>query len=130
MASIFSKIVSGEVPSYKVAETKDYLAFLDVNPVSEGHTLCIPKKETDYIFDLDDETFAGLMLFSKHVAGALKKSVSCNRIGVAVVGLEVAHAHVHLLPINSLADMDFSKPRPSFTPEALAQLAQKVHSNI
>jgi histidine triad (HIT) family protein len=110
MASIFTRIVQGEIPCHKVAETEDYLAFLDVRPQAKGHTLCIPKVETDYIFDLDDEHLAGLMLFAKKVARAVRQAVPCKRIGVAVVGLEVPHAHVHLIPLNSMADFTFKEP--------------------
>jgi histidine triad (HIT) family protein len=108
MASIFSRIVSGEIPAYKIAETDDYLAFLDVFPTVKGHTLVIPKKEIDYLFDLDDELYVGLMKFAKQIAPAIEKAVPCKRIGVAVVGLEVPHAHVHLIPMNSMADMNFN----------------------
>jgi len=110
MASIFTRIVQGEIPCHKVAETEDYLAFLDVRPQAKGHTLCIPKVETDYIFDLDNEHLAGLMLFAKKVAQAVRQVVPCKRIGVAVVGLEVPHAHVHLIPLNSMADFTFKEP--------------------
>ena len=111
MASIFTKIVNGEIPSHRVAETNDFLAFLDVNPLVEGHVLVIPKKEVDYIFDLDDETYAGLMIFSKIVAAGVKKAVPCLRIGVAVVGLEVPHTHVHLVPLNQMDDINFNRKR-------------------
>lgn len=111
MASIFTRIVAGEIPCYKVAETDDYLAFLDIRPQVKGHTLCIPKQEIDYIFDLDDDYLGGLMVFSKKVAKAVRAVVPCARIGVSVIGLEVPHAHVHLLPISQLADMMF-KPTP------------------
>src|ERR1700761_6577951 len=117
MSTIFSKIVSGEIPSYKVAESNEFLAFLDVNPLTEGHVLVIPKKEVDYIFDLDDETYTGLQLFAKIVAGGLKKAIPCSRIGITVIGLEVPHAHIHLIPINNMGDMNFSHPKLKFTPE-------------
>ncbi|MFD2916690.1 HIT family protein [Psychroserpens luteus] len=107
MASIFTKIISGEIPCYKVAETEDYLAFLDINPNAKGHTLCIPKKEVDKIFDLDETTFHGLMEFSRQVAIAIEKAVPCNRVGMTVIGLEVPHAHVHLIPLNSMDDARF-----------------------
>lgn len=107
MASIFTKIISGEIPCYKVAETEDYLAFLDINPNAKGHTLCIPKKEVDKIFDLDETTFHGLMEFSRQVAIAIEKAVPCNRVGMTVIGLEVPHAHVHLIPLNSMEDARF-----------------------
>jgi len=107
MASIFSKIIEGDIPSYKIAESADYFAFLDINPLSRGHTLVIPKIETDYLFDLENDNYTGLMLFTKEVAIAIKKVIKCNRIGVTVIGLEVPHAHVHLIPINTLHDMKF-----------------------
>lgn len=125
MPSIFSRIVAGEIPAHKLAETEDYLAFLDVMPTTTGHTLVIPKKEVDYLFDLDDDLYAGLMVFAKKVGLALEKAIPCQRIGVAVVGLEVPHAHVHLIPLNSMADMDFSHKLHS-TPEELAQTAEKI----
>ncbi len=125
MASIFSKIVAGEIPCHKIAETDQFLAFLDAFPVAKGHVLVIPKKETDYIFDLSDDEYSGLMLFAKKIAGFIEKVVPCNRIGVAVVGLEVPHAHVHLIPLNSMADMDFGK-KLKFTAEELGQLAELI----
>ncbi|PKQ70424.1 HIT family protein [Raineya orbicola] len=125
MASIFSKIVAGEIPCHKIAESEHYLAFLDIFPVAKGHTLVIPKKEIDYIFDLDDETLAGLHIFAKKVALAIQKAVPCERIGVAVVGLEVPHAHVHLIPINSMADMNFANKR-AVSQEELAQVAETI----
>ena len=108
MPSIFSRIVAGEIPAHKIAETDDYLAFLDVMPTATGHTLVIPKKEVDYLFDLDDDLYIGLMAFARKIAPAIEKAVPCKRIGVAVVGLEVPHAHVHLIPLNSMADMNFN----------------------
>jgi histidine triad (HIT) family protein len=125
MASIFSKIVAGEIPCHKIAESEHYLAFLDIFPVAKGHTLVIPKKEIDYIFDLDDETLAGLHVFAKKVALAIQKAVPCERIGVAVVGLEVPHAHVHLIPISSMADMNFANKRTA-SQEELAQVAETI----
>ena len=130
MATIFSKIVSGEIPCYKVAETNDYLAFLDVRPLTAGHTLVIPKVETDYIFDIEDEQFAGLHLFAKIVAKALKTAVPCKRIGVAVIGLEVPHAHIHLVPMNEIGDLNFEKERAVFTPEQYEKIAQDVRSAL
>ena len=109
MASIFSKIISGEIPCYKIAETADYLAFLDINPNAEGHTLCIPKKEVDKLFDLDESSFHGLMEFSRKVALAIEKAIVCKRIGMTVIGLEVPHAHVHLIPLNDMEDARFTK---------------------
>lgn len=130
MPSIFSKIVSGDIPSYKVAEDDKHLAFLDINPLALGHTLVIPKAETDYIFDLEDDALAALHTFSKKVAKALEKTVPCERIGVTVIGLEVAHAHIHLVPINSIYDLDFKKPRVDLSPEEFSTLASKIASNF
>jgi histidine triad (HIT) family protein len=111
MSSIFSKIIQGEIPCFKIAEDEHFFAFLDIRPVQPGHVLVVPKKEEDYIFDLDDVTLSGLMLFSKRVAKAIQKAIPCQRIGVAVLGLEVPHCHVHLAPINSIHDMDFGRPK-------------------
>src|SRR5438270_13127577 len=111
MPSIFSKIVAGDIPAHVVAETVEFLAFLDINPLAEGHVLVIPKKEVDYLFDLDDETYTGLSIFAKIVATGMKKAISCERIGVAVIGLEVPHAHIHLIPMNHVDDMNFSRPK-------------------
>ncbi len=111
MSSIFSKIVKGEIPSYKIAETNDYYAFLDINPLAKGHTLVIPKKEVDYLFDLKDDEYGGLQLFAKKVALAIKEVIPCTRIGVAVIGLEVPHAHIHLVPINGMGDLNFANPK-------------------
>lgn len=129
MASIFSRIVAGELPCYKVAETADYLAFLDIRPQVKGHTLCIPKREEDYLFDLTDEELAGLMVFAKRVAAALREVVPCKRIGVAVVGLEVPHAHVHLMPINAISDLGFRQPL-EMTSEELATLAAQIAARV
>lgn len=126
MASIFSKIVRGEIPCHKIAESEDYLAFLDINPLAKGHTLVIPKEETDYIFDLEDEVLAGLMVFSKKVAKAIKARIACNRVGVTVIGLEVPHAHVHLVPINMMDDINFSKKKLEYTQEELAVIAADI----
>lgn len=128
--SIFTKIINGEIPSYKILEDEKHLAFLDVRPLKEGHVLCVPKKKTDYIFDLTDSELSELMLFSKKVAVAMKKSISCNRIGVAVIGLEVPHTHVHLVPIDAIADLDFTKKRPEFTQEEFKNVAEKIHQNF
>ncbi|MCC6684432.1 MAG: HIT family protein [Bacteroidia bacterium] len=130
MASIFSKIVSGEIPCYKIAETEEYLAFLDVFPLTAGHVLVIPKQETDNIFDLDNEQFAGLHLFSKIVAEAIRKAIPCKKVGVAVIGLEVPHAHIHLVPINEVGDINFAKPKLKPTPEELASVAQSIRKFI
>lgn len=126
MSSIFTKIINGEIPAHKVAETDNYLAFLDINPLKEGHVLVIPKQEIDYIFDLDDETYTGLMIFAKVVAKAIKKAIPCNRIGVAVVGLEVPHVHVHLIPIENITDMDFSNPKLKLSEKQLSDVALRI----
>ena len=126
MASIFSRIVAGEIPCYKVAEDEKYFAFLDISPVAKGHTLVIPKHEVDYIFDLDDEEYAGLTAFAKKVAAAMKKVMPCKRIGVAVLGLEVPHTHNHLVPINKESDMNFFKEKLSLPAEEMAEIAAKI----
>lgn len=129
MASIFSKIVKGEIPCHKIAENDDFLAFLDAFPIAPGHTLVIPKKEIDYIFDLDTELYASLFVFAKSIVPAIEKAVPCLRIGLSVIGLEVPHAHIHLLPLNSMKDADFSK-KIKVTQEELASLAKKIRNNI
>ena len=126
MSTLFTKIINGEISCYKVAETDKFLAFLDVNPNAKGHTLCIPKVEVDKIFDLDDATFLELMLFSKKVASILEKAVSCKRIGMAVIGLEVPHAHVHLIPIDRMSDMDFGNNKLEPTQQELSEVALKI----
>ena len=128
MASIFTRIINGEIPCHRIAETDDYIAFLDVFPVQKGHTLVIPKKEIDYIFDLEDEVLAGLHVFSGKVAKAIKSAYPCNRIGVTVIGLEVPHAHVHLIPINSESDMSFANERLKFSNEEMAEIAANIAS--
>jgi histidine triad (HIT) family protein len=130
MPSIFTRIVNGEIPSHKIYESDNYLAFLDVNPLAEGHTLVIPKKEIDYIFDVEDEELAGMIVFAKKVAKAVKSAITCKRIGVAVIGLEVPHVHIHLVPINGIGDINFSKPKLKFTQEELAITAKKIKSNL
>lgn len=130
MSSIFTKIVNGEIPSYKIAEDENYYAFLDINPLAKGHTLVIPKQETDYIFDLKDDSIKGLFAFAKKVALAIEKVVECKRIGIAVLGLEVPHAHVHLVPINGIYDIDFSKPKLKLSNEEFEQLAESITANI
>jgi len=127
--SIFTKIVNGEIPSYKIAEDDNYLAFLDVNPNAKGHTLCIPKQEIDKIFDMDDELYLGLMKFSKKVAIALEKTVPCKRVGMAVVGLEVPHAHVHLIPLNHMDEMRFHN-KVSLTKDEFEALAKSIQANL
>lgn len=126
MPSIFSKIVSGEIPCHKIAEDENFLAFLDINPLKKGHTLVIPKKETDYIFDMEDTELGKLMVFAKAVAGKMKKVLPCKRIGVTVIGLEVPHAHVHLIPIFGIADMDFSKEKLSLETEEMQKIAEAI----
>jgi len=130
MSSIFSKIIAGDIPAYKVAEDSEFLAFLDIAPLAEGHLLVIPKKEVDKLFDLDDETYTGLMLFAKTVAIAMEKAIPCNRIGVTVIGLEVPHAHVHLIPINGVNDMNFTNPKLKFTPEQFKATADKIREAL
>ena len=128
--TIFSKIAAGEIPSYKVAEDDRFYAFLDINPLQWGHTLVIPKQETDYIFDLDDETLAGLQVFSKRVAKAIKKAIPCRKVGQAVLGLEVAHAHIHLVPLKTEGDMDFSKKIENPNPVEMAHIAAAIAENL
>lgn len=130
MASIFSKIVSGEIPCYKIAESDKFLAFLDVFPLAKGHTLVIPKKEIDYIFDIADEDFAALQLFSKKVAKAVEKAIPCKRIGVAVIGLEVPHAHIHLIPLQNVSDINFSRPKLTLPKEELEEIAGKIRAQV
>ncbi|MEZ5072847.1 MAG: HIT family protein [Bacteroidales bacterium] len=130
MASIFSRIVAGEIPCHKIAEDDRYLAFLDINPLAKGHTLVIPKKETDYLFDVDDATLAGMMVFAKRVARALDRTMECKRVGVAVLGLEVPHAHIHLVPINGLHDIEFSRPKLSLSQEELADIGARIRAAL
>lgn len=128
--TIFSRIAAGEIPSYKVAEDDRFFAFLDINPVAPGHVLVIPRKEDSYIFNLDEDTYMGLMAFARRVAKALEKAVPCKRIGVCVIGLEVPHAHVHLVPLNSEADMDFRKPKLTLPAEEMERLAAAIAANM
>ena len=130
MATIFTKIVRGEIPSYKIAEDERYYAFLDINPLAKGHTLVIPKQEIDYIFDLDAELLGGMMVFAQKVAKALKQTVPCNRVGVAVLGLEVPHAHIHLIPLNRESDINFSNPKLKLTVEDFETLANEIRSHL
>ena len=130
MASIFTRIINGEIPSYKVAEDQNFYAFLDVFPVAKGHTLVVPKKEIDYIFDLDDELLGGLHVFSKKIAKALEKAVPCKRIGTAVVGLEVPHAHLHLIPINNISDLSFEKPKLKLSESEFKEILEKIKANL
>lgn len=130
MSSIFTRIINGEIPSYKIAENEKYYAFLDINPLAKGHTLVIPKTEIDYIFNIDDELLGGMLVFAKKVALAIEKVVECKRIGVTVLGLEVPHAHIHLVPINGIFDIDFSKPKLKFSVAEFEQLAQDIRKNL
>ena len=126
MASIFTRIINGEIPCYKVAEDDRYFAFLDINPLREGHTLIVPKKEVDYLFDLDDDTLAGMTVFAKRVADKIKGTITCNRVAMVVLGLEVPHAHIHLIPIECEADVDFHKEKLKPSPEEFEQVRKKL----
>jgi histidine triad (HIT) family protein len=126
MATLFTRIINGEIPSYKIAEDEHYYAFLDINPLAEGHTLVIPKKETDYIFDIEDDEYQGLFLFAKKVAAGMLKVIPCERIGIAVIGLEVRHAHIHLVPLKTIYDIDFKKPKLKLSSEKFAEIAAKI----
>jgi histidine triad (HIT) family protein len=130
MATIFSKIIRGEIPCYKIAENDDYFAFLDINPLRAGHTLVVPKRETDYIFDLEDSYLAGMVIFSKIVAAAIKNAIPCNRIGIAVLGLEVPHAHIHLVPMDTMEDINFKNPKLKFTPDEFKDIAARISSKV
>lgn len=130
MASVFTKIINGEIPAYKIAEDENYIAILDAFPVVKGHTLVIPKKEVDKIYELDEQIYTGLMLFARRVARALEKAVPCIRVGVSVVGLDVHHVHVHLLPLNGPGDMNLNQEKPSFTPEEMQAVADAVASKL
>lgn len=130
MSTIFSKIVAGDIPAYKVAESNDYLAFLDISPLTRGHVLVIPKKETDYIFDIADDEYMGMWVFAKIVAQGIKSVFPCEKVGIAVVGLEVAHAHIHLLPLNSVEDMNFERPKLSLSEEEMTDISKKLRDAI
>jgi histidine triad (HIT) family protein len=130
MATIFTKIIKGEIPCYKIAEDDRYFAFLDINPLKAGHTLVVPKLETEYIFELEDDQLAGLIVFSKKVAAAIKIAFPCNRIGVAVLGLEVPHAHIHLVPMDSMEDVNFRNPKLKFTPDEFRAIAEKIRQKV
>jgi histidine triad (HIT) family protein len=130
MASIFSRIVSGEIPCYKIAENDQFLAFLDINPLAKGHTLVIPKREVDYLFDLSEEETAAIMVFARKVALAISSVIPCKRVGVAVIGLEVPHAHIHLVPINGLYDIDFRRAKLKITPEEFLEIAEKIRTGF
>lgn len=128
--TVFSKIVAGEIPCYKVAEDENFLAFLDINPLVEGHTLVIPKKEVDYIFDLDTDTYSGIMAFARKVANAIKATIDCKRVGVAVLGMEVPHAHIHLVPLRKESDLNFSNPKIELTNDEMNKIANKISSKV
>jgi histidine triad (HIT) family protein len=130
MASIFTRIINGEIPCHKICEDENYLAFLDINPLVKGHTLVIPKKEIDYLFDLDDELLSGMTVFAKKVARAIDKVMDCKRVGVVVLGLEVPHAHIHLIPINSLHDTEFSRPKLKLSTDELKVIAEKIRNAL
>jgi len=130
MPTIFSRIINGEIPCYKIAEDENYFAFLDINPIKKGHTLVIPKVETDYIFQLDDQTLAGLFVFAKKVGLAIEKAIPCKRIGIAVMGLEVPHAHIHLIPMEGEGDLNFKNPKLKFTSEEMNAIAENIRSNF
>ena len=130
MATIFTKIINGEIPCYKIAEDDNYFAFLDINPLRAGHTLVVPKRETDYIFDLDDDYLGGMIIFSKKVAAAIKSAIPCNRIGVAILGLEVAHAHIHLVPMDTMEDINFRNQKLKFSPEEFKEIAAKISHQV
>jgi histidine triad (HIT) family protein len=130
MATIFTKIIKGEIPCYKIAENDNYFAFLDINPLRAGHTLVVPKRETDYIFDLEDVYLSGMIVFSKKIAVAIKSAIPCNRIGVAILGLEVPHAHIHLVPMDTMEDINFRNPKLKFTTEEFKEIAAKISSKV
>ncbi len=130
MAGIFMRIANGEIPCYKIAEDSDFLAFLDINPLAKGHTLVIPKKEIDYLFDIDDKSLANMIVFAKRVARAIGKSIPCKRVGMAVVGLEVPHAHIHLIPVNVLGDINFERPKMKLEPGEFQEIAGKIKAAL
>lgn len=130
MATIFSKIIAGDIPSFKIAENDKYYAFLDINPMAKGHTLVVPKQEVDYVFDLDDNTLSEMIVFAKKVAKAIEKSITCNRVGLMVIGLEVPHAHIHLIPIQKEGDMNLSNLRVKLTKEQFQEIANSIQSNV
>jgi len=130
MATLFTRIIEGEIPCYKIAEDEKYFAFLDINPLAKGHTLVVPKEETDYLFDMSDNSLAGMAVFAKKIALAIGKSVPCKRVGVAVLGLEVPHAHIHLIPVNSLNDINFARPKLKLTPEEFEAVAEKIRAAL
>jgi len=130
MATVFSRIISGEIPCYKVAENEQFFAFLDINPLAKGHTLVVPKIEQDYLFDLDDETLQAFIVFAKKVASAIVKAIPCQRVGLAVIGLDVPHAHIHLVPLNTANDINFAKPKLSLSSEEMQTIASSIQKMI
>ena len=130
MSTIFSRIIRGEIPCHKIAEDEKYFAFLDINPLVRGHTLVVPKMETDYLFDLDDDLLGGMMVFASRIAKAIDRSVPCKRVGVAVLGLEVPHAHIHLIPVNELGDINFARPKLQLSPQEFEEIAGKIRANL
>ena len=130
MDTIFTKIIKGEIPCYKIAEDDQFFAFLDINPLAKGHTLVVPKHQNDYIFDLDDQMLADMMVFAKKVAKAIEANVDCMRIGVAVIGIEVPHTHIHLVPINRVGDLNFANPKCQLSPEEMAEIAEKISKSV
>ena len=130
MSSVFSKIIAGDIPCYKIAEDDHYFSFLDIHPLAKGHTLVIPKKEIDYIFDIDDDSYQGLFLFAKKISLAIKKVIPCEKVGIAVIGLEVLHAHIHLIPLNSMNDINFSSPKLKLDSKELAPIAEKISKEV
>lgn len=130
MGTIFTKIIKGEIPSYKIDENEKFFAFLDINPLAKGHTLIVPKKEVDYLFDIDDETLSEMIIYSKKIAGAIKKAISCNRVGLMVIGLEVPHAHIHLIPIQKEGDMNLSNKRVELSKGEFESIAKEIRSNF
>jgi histidine triad (HIT) family protein len=130
MASIFTRIINGEIPCYKIAEDDNYFAFLDINPLKKGHTLVVPKKEIDYIFDMEDKMLSGMILFSKSVASAIKEAYPCNRVAIAVLGLEVPHAHIHLVPMDEMNDVNFKNPKLKFSPEEYKEIAANISKRV
>lgn len=130
MASIFSKIIAGEIPCYKIAEDDKYFAFLDINPLAKGHTLVIPKKETDHIFNIEDDELSGLIVFAKKIGRAVESAMPCKRVGITVIGLEVPHAHIHVIPINTIYDMDFKQPKIDLTTDEFIEIAEKIKDKL
>ena len=130
MATIFSKIINGEIPSYKIAEDENYYAFLDINPLKKGHTLVVPKQETDYLFDLDDQTLGGMMVFAKRIARAIDRVIECKRVGVVVLGMEVPHAHIHLIPLDKESDASFTQPKLKLSEEEFGEIAEKIRGAL